>query len=331
MTTGEGTSSGSSRAESAVRVLDTSDAEPGSGFPRFKAFVEGLGLGARVRPMPGAPAAGHRLYRVRALSGGGTFLAASAVEDLSATHWPRNVQAGAQLRFVVSGEGVRHVPARGPAFSPAAGQLVVLDGSAERVVEVRRRTWRVGLQVPAFALRCTAAEVEQLLAGEVRWQDWHASFLTGFCRGLLSLDPGSPAIPSGTLAGLVAGAAEFIVRSTFDDDRETSASALRRARARDYIARRLHDPRLAPPDVAADQGITLRQLARCFAEEWTTVSAEIKRIRLEHARHFLLAHAGEGRIPLADVARRHGFSSLSHFSRSFAEAYGVPPSRLLEP
>ena len=312
-----------------VRVLDTRQGRPTSAFARFKAFVEGIRPGVRVDPLPGAGPGSHQVYCMRAIAGVGTVLGASAVEDPSVLRSPGNGAAGPHLCFALSGEGVHHVLPSGPALSPAAGQLVVVG--TEHVAEVRRRTWRAGLLVPVSALRVTRGELEQVLAQEVTWHEWQSSFLAGFCRSVLAVGSGPHAVPGHHLDQLAAGAAEFIVRSAVDGDRELSASALRRARARGHIALHASEPDLSPAAVAAEQGITLRQLARCFAEEGTTVSAEIKRIRLERARTFLLAHAGQGRISLAEVARRNGFSSLSHFSRSFAEAYGVPPSQLLRP
>lgn len=239
--------------------------------------------------------------------------------------------AGTRLCLVVAGEGVHYVPASGPAFSPPAGRLLVRDVTDEQAIEVRRRTWRIALQLPSSGLRVTPGELEEVLAQQVPWQEWQSSFLANFCRSMLSLHAVEHSIPSTGFDQLVTGAAEFVIRSSLDGERELSASSLRRALARDYIALHVSDPGLSPEAAAGDQGITLRQLARCFAAEGTTVSAEIKRIRLERAQQFLLAHAGQRKISMADVARMHGFSSLSHFSRSFVEAYDVPPSQLLKP
>ncbi len=51
-------------------------------------------------------------------------------------------------------------------------------------------------------------------------------------------------------------------------------------------------------------------------------AAEIRRIRLEHARR-LVAH---GDLPLAEVARRCGFGHVESLTRAFRRAYRQTPA-----
>lgn len=51
-------------------------------------------------------------------------------------------------------------------------------------------------------------------------------------------------------------------------------------------------------------------------------SAMLKRIRLEHAAQLLKSNAGN----VSEIAYSCGFNSISHFSKSFSKAYGVPPT-----
>lgn len=308
---------------SVVGVFDSRRDRTSSTFSRFKNWCEQTGFSVDVTATGEARRTGRHVAHIRAVAGSSSALGMSAVEDPSLMRCSADAMT---LRLGLAGEGVHYIPAHGATATPA-GRLFVAKAT-EHEVEVRQRSWRIALQLPATALRLTPDEIARVVAQEVHWQEWQASFLAGFSKALLCSTAAAPGVARRDLDLLLAGVAEFIVRSGLGEDRESSASALRRARARDYISLHMGDPGLRPGAVASHQGVTVRHLSRCFAEESTTVSAEIKRIRLERARDHLLARQDDHRVSLTEVARRHGFSSLSHFSRSFAEAFGLPPSEL---
>jgi AraC-like DNA-binding protein len=105
-----------------------------------------------------------------------------------------------------------------------------------------------------------------------------------------------------------------------EQDRE---AMVRRLRA--YVDAHLWDRNLTPASVAAAQHISLRYLHRLFEGQGSTVGRWIQYRRLEEARREL-ARPGRGDITVAAVARRWGFASASHFSRSFRATYGMSPS-----
>ncbi|MGD8319183.1 MAG: AraC family transcriptional regulator, partial [Gemmatimonadota bacterium] len=86
----------------------------------------------------------------------------------------------------------------------------------------------------------------------------------------------------------------------------------------------------------ADEDFDVRALARAVGESRSnlyrrvdelvgeTPSQLIKSVRLERAEAMLRAGAGS----IQQVAYAVGFKSVSHFSRSFREKFGVSPSRL---
>jgi len=71
--------------------------------------------------------------------------------------------------------------------------------------------------------------------------------------------------------------------------------------------------------VAQDRSHLFRRTRQLINE---TPSEVIRRLRLEAAQKLL--QAGTGTV--ADVAYAVGFSSVSHFSRSFQEKYGKTPA-----
>jgi AraC-like DNA-binding protein len=79
-----------------------------------------------------------------------------------------------------------------------------------------------------------------------------------------------------------------------------------------------------PGKLAELCGVSLRTLQRHFAANYNcTLSAWLKKIRLRTA--YSRIHEGEA---VKVVAYDLGFKQLSHFSRVFKQAHGVPPSML---
>jgi AraC-like DNA-binding protein len=88
----------------------------------------------------------------------------------------------------------------------------------------------------------------------------------------------------------------------------------RLARTADFRATRL----------AGVAGVSLRTLQRRFKVEYgITVSEWLKRIRLQEASDRI--QAGDR---VKAVAMDLGYKQLSHFSREFKRAYGLPPTRV---
>jgi AraC family transcriptional regulator len=54
-----------------------------------------------------------------------------------------------------------------------------------------------------------------------------------------------------------------------------------------------------------------------------TAASTVRRLRLQRAAGYL----ADTTMPVREVARRSGFASTEVFSRSFREAYGIPPAR----
>ncbi|UQS23906.1 helix-turn-helix domain-containing protein [Amycolatopsis thermalba] len=117
--------------------------------------------------------------------------------------------------------------------------------------------------------------------------------------------------------GLLSAAASFAARTEPGPD---PARALVRERAVAFIRRNLADPRLDVDRVARACRVSRRTLYRVFAPD--SVAAEIRRIRLDHARALLLEHPDR---PVATVAARCGFDSESGFHRAFRAEFGTTP------
>lgn len=92
-----------------------------------------------------------------------------------------------------------------------------------------------------------------------------------------------------------------------------------------YIDAHLHDPALTPRRIAEAHDVSLRRLYSRWAEAGRRIGVAewIIQRRLRRAAAFLT----ESRVEpvVAEVARRTGFTNVSHFNRRFRAEYGMAP------
>ena len=94
---------------------------------------------------------------------------------------------------------------------------------------------------------------------------------------------------------------------------------------RAFIEQHLGDPGLSPALIAAAHRISVRALHKLWEAEDDTVTASIRRRRLERCRQDLLDSGLRSR-PVGAVGARWGFRDPATFSRAFRAAYGLPPA-----
>lgn len=90
-----------------------------------------------------------------------------------------------------------------------------------------------------------------------------------------------------------------------------------------HIEQRLGDPGLNPGEIARAHNISVRHLYNIWSARGIPLSQWVIGARLEGA-HADLARLGRG-ANIGAVARRWGFTNLSHFARRFRGAYGMSP------
>lgn len=97
-----------------------------------------------------------------------------------------------------------------------------------------------------------------------------------------------------------------------------------RDRIKTYIHRNLRDPDLSIDRIAAALRCSKRNLHKAFSNDGATLSDTIWRLRLEHCRRDLHSPACAWKS-ITEIAYSWGFSSSTHFSKAFKEAYGTSP------
>jgi AraC-like DNA-binding protein len=98
-------------------------------------------------------------------------------------------------------------------------------------------------------------------------------------------------------------------------------AAAHRATAHLYIEEHLTDAALSAPQIAAATGLSERQLSRLFAADGTSVPRHILTRRLQLAYSVLSTQPGAQ--PIADIAARCGFTSVTYFSHTFRQHFGL--------
>lgn len=109
--------------------------------------------------------------------------------------------------------------------------------------------------------------------------------------------------------------------------RPASRKEVLRNRAKAFIHCHLRDPRLSVERVAQAISCSKRNLHKVFEEEGSTVGEFILRARLERCRKALLSEEFSART-ITEIAMDHGFSSATHFSHAFKDAYGIAPREI---
>ncbi|RPA19817.1 helix-turn-helix domain-containing protein [Gordonia sp. OPL2] len=94
------------------------------------------------------------------------------------------------------------------------------------------------------------------------------------------------------------------------------------ARIRHYIAANLDDPDLSADMIARAHSISVRTLYKFWSTTGVALGDHIVGERLERASATLVAQPD---LPVASVARRHGFTDPSHFSHRFRDRFAVSP------
>ncbi len=206
------------------------------------------------------------------------------------------------------------------------GDLAIYDTNRPYTLTFEEQARMMVVMFPCDALSLPADYVGQLAAVRMAGSTGLSGIVGQFIRQLSeNLDVLSG--PSGSrLAANALDLVSTMLHAEMDiaPDR-MKPQALLAVSIREYIEANLSDPLLSPATIAAAHFISTRHLHNVFHESGTTVASWIRSQRLEGARRDLRdpLHAGKS---VGAVAARWGFLDAAHFSRTFRDAFGVPPS-----
>lgn len=188
-------------------------------------------------------------------------------------------------------------------------------------------TRAVMIQVPREVLPIRAGRVDRLLARRIPAGAGMGAILVEFIGTLEAhaRECGEPEL--GRLGGVLLDLVAACLAQHAGTYGELPVEARRQAmleRVKAFIEHNLGDPDLTPSAVAARHHISVRSLHALFRGEGESVSAFIRRRRLEQARADL-ARRDLLTLPVHAIAAHWGFTGPAVFSRAFRDRYGIPP------
>ncbi len=222
---------------------------------------------------------------------------------------------------------------RGSADLCLPGDLFAADGAEPLALDEAEEFELHLVLVPRRVLTLTDERVSALSGLRPAADGTVAPLLAPLVRRAAGAGPGTSPRSALRLAGGIADLVELLATAAEGAEAEPQGGGgsggqdrevlFRRLRA--YVDANLWDRDLTPSAVAEAQHISLRYLHKLFEGRGSTVGRWIQHRRLEEARREL-ARPGREDITVSAVARRWGFASATHFSRSFRAAYGMSPS-----
>ncbi len=205
------------------------------------------------------------------------------------------------------------------------GDLVIYDSTA--AYTLLNETGMTGefFRIPHSALALPHNMIRQACAVSLSPGHPVTSLTNDYLRRLAA----DPALVTAPNADLIGHPSIELVRALIathlhaDDLAAAPLAATLQLRILEYARANLHDPNLTAEQIAAAHYISVRYLYKVLAESGISLSDWIRTHRLEAVRQALSRSTPATTI--AAVARRHGFSDISSFSRAFRTEFGMTP------
>ncbi|MDV9175666.1 helix-turn-helix domain-containing protein [Streptomyces sp. W16] len=208
------------------------------------------------------------------------------------------------------------------------GELAVYDTRRPYTLDTDRPGRSLALMFPRAMLRLPERELARVTAVSVSCRGGLGTVVRPFLYGLARQVDELESLATPRLADNVADLVGTLLAEHTgadlargpDDGREVLTQ-----RILAYMEQRLHDPELAPEQIASAHHISRRYLYKLLAGHGCTVSGWIREHRLAHCRRDL-ADPALAHLPVGAIGSRWGFPGPAHFSHAFRTAYGMSPS-----
>ena len=231
-----------------------------------------------------------------------------------------------QVFLVLS--GTVHITQRERQASLGAGQLCIYDTGTPFQLDMPASYRSLVFMLPRPMLSARLTGLEGFMGRAFGGHAGLSGVLGKMLQETSSIDPG---VGQAALARLGAPLADMVALAVETElqgpPQISSRHSQLRARVKDRMLAEIDNPEIDINRIAHELGVGIRTLNRLFAAENTTAMQWLLQQRLAGSHRQL----SEGRIcRVADVALAHGFNNLSHFSRAFKTAFGVPPNSVLK-
>lgn len=238
----------------------------------------------------------------------------------------RAAAAGNFLVYYIRQGGSLFRNGSGEQFRTCAGSVVIGSQDAPyKAVAAFGRPWSfdaISVAPPLFGT--SGAQIRQrgfqMLPEHAPLHALLSSYVAHLCVELPKLDDESAAASLRALDHLIAGA---LGAQEHAAPLAPPVCAQRQRLALGYLEEHFAEPALSPAAVAARLAISPRQLHRLFEACGTSVSRELRSVRVRKAQELIRRRPD---LPLTDVALGCGFDSLATFYRCFRAGVGMTAS-----
>ncbi|MET8743072.1 helix-turn-helix domain-containing protein [Streptomyces sp. NPDC004728] len=208
--------------------------------------------------------------------------------------------------------------------------LVFCDPARRHLLRFGEDCQMIFFRVPRCYLGVTESELDRVLGVPVRGGEGIGALASDFLTALAARAEFRRSTIGDRRSRTAVHLLSVLVVELLEADTTDAADARYGAgnemlsRIHSHIEEHLMDPDLSPESIARAHHISVRYLQKLFQNDGSTVSQWVRQRRLESCR-FELGRSTR-RITMAAMAHRWGFSSPSHFSRTFRGAYGMSPT-----
>lgn len=240
----------------------------------------------------------------------------------SSDHLSREHRHAALL--VLQLEGESRVEQHGRRSSIAPGDFCLIDLSRPFRVDTGRSLIQT-TYLPLSVLRDAVPRLEQIAAINLHGHIAAATFLRSLYRELFDH---AEDMTEAVADRLVEAIPHMLAAATVAvGEVAPPPSQLRqhhKEQVRRYVREHLADPGLCAEMIGKGVGLSTSYLFELFADEDMTLMRWVRAERLARCRREL-ADASLRYRSIAHIAQAWGFGDMTHFGRSFREAYGVSP------
>lgn len=225
--------------------------------------------------------------------------------------------------FVVSAmEGNVRVEQMGRSATLWPGEIALMGLQQPALSRTSSRCRSMAIEIPRNLVPFSTAELVDVVATALRGE--LVDVTLDLAHSLLVMGSDVTVDQGADCGASLVSLAAALVRQLHAERSDEEPGMINRVKM--YIDRHLADPALSPRTVAHGMHVSLRFLHRLFEGEPETVTAYIRRRRLDGIRDDL-ANPELARLTVSEVAARWGLIDASRFGQLFRRTYGEVPSQ----
>lgn len=229
------------------------------------------------------------------------------------------------FNFLLQAEGASTFFHCGKESLLSPGDFVLCDTGLPHYFETHGRSVTVMVRVPGETLRTYLPTPEQFCGEHLGRATGMTGTVAAMVRELTSGEREPGPLFEDRVARYLLEMISMSYTAGVTGGPGASAIAWQRRKAvLQYIEDHLRDPALSPAGIAEGLRLSPRYLRTIFSSGGEKMSAYILRRRLEECARQMATQAWAAHT-LTEIAFSWGFNSAAHFTRTFAEKYGVAP------